>query len=224
MPEIGLLISIIDNLTLFALLLTAAILLIKKGWEQKLQLFILLHVLYNLFLFGIVYIYPMDSPTFQAISNLTIHIDTITGLLFFYFLWDDTRYRRFLLITIIPVIATWMLTLFIKGIYRNTFWNQLLPSFWYMLAAGYAMILLYRNSSLTVNTVYVSRFLLIAGFLFYNFIFLVLQTFYIYFTSISDITDAWNINYWAYFIFRLLMLAGVIFWFRKPLALQPNMR
>ncbi|WP_332737488.1 hypothetical protein [Flavihumibacter sp.] len=224
MPEIGLLISVIDNLTLLALLLTAAILLIKKGWEQKLQLFILLHVLYNLFLFGIVYIYPMDSPTFQAISNLTIHIDTITGLLFFYFLWDDTRYRRFLLITIIPVIATWMLTLFIKGIYRNTFWNQLLPSFWYMLAAGYAMILLYRNSSLTVNTVYVSRFLLIAGFLFYNFIFLVLQTFYIYFTSISDITDAWNINYWAYFIFRLLMLAGVIFWFRKPAALQPIIR
>ncbi|KIC91643.1 hypothetical protein [Flavihumibacter sp. ZG627] len=224
MPEIGPLIAVIDNLTLLALLLTAAILLIKKGWEQKLQLFILLHVLYNLFLFGIVYIYPMDSPTFQAISNLTIHIDTITGLLFFYFLWDDIRYRKFLLITIIPVIATWMLTLFIKGIYRNTFWNQLLPSFWYMLAAGYAMVLLYRNSSLTVNTVYVSRFLLIAGFLFYNFIFLVLQTFYIYFTSISDITDAWNINYWAYFIFRLLMLAGVIFWFRKPAALQPIMR
>ncbi|KIC91964.1 hypothetical protein, partial [Flavihumibacter solisilvae] len=61
-----------------------------------------------------------------------------------------------------------------------------------------------------------SRFLLIAGFLFYNFIYLVIETCYVFFTSVSNVNDAWNINYWGYFIFRLLMFGGVVAWYFKP--------
>ena len=220
MPEKGLLIEIIDNLTLIALLLTAAILLFIKGWKDKLQSTILVHVLYNISLFALLYVVPMESDEYKLATNLTIHIDTISGMLYFYWLWEDTKYRKFLIGTMVPVILTWLVTLLIKGPYMSTFWTNILPSVWFVLAAGYAMLLLYRSSGTPGGKLYASRFLLVAGFLFYNFIFLVLQSFYIQFKDLSDIADAWNINYWSYFIFRLLMLSGVLFWVKQPLSLK----
>ncbi len=220
MPEKGLLIEIIDNLTLIALLLTAAILLFIKGWKDKLQSTILVHVLYNISLFALLYVVPMESDEYKLATNLTIHIDTISGMLYFYWLWEDTKYRKFLIGTMVPVILTWLVTLLIKGPYMSTFWTNILPSVWFVLAAGYAMLLLYRSSGTPGGKLYASRFLLVAGFLFYNFIFLVLQSFYIQFKDLSDIADAWNINYWSYFIFRLLMLSGVLFWVKQPISLK----
>lgn len=220
MPEKGLLIEIIDNLTLIALLLTAAILLFIKGWKDKLQSTILVHVLYNISLFALLYVVPMESDEYKLATNLTIHIDTISGMLYFYWLWEDTKYRKFLIGTMVPVILTWLVTLIIKGPYMSTFWTNILPSVWFVLAAGYAMLLLYRSSGTPGGKLYASRFLLVAGFLFYNFIFLVLQSFYIQFKDLSDIADAWNINYWSYFIFRLLMLSGVLFWVKQPISLK----
>lgn len=216
MPEKGSIITLIDNLTLLTLLFTVAILLIKKCWKDKLLMCILINATYSIFLFIMGFCFPMDSSEYDLISNLTIHVDTLSGFGFFYYLWDDSRFRRYLLLSVIPVLAIWLFTLFWKGVAKTPYWNLMLPSIWYLVAAQYGMVLLYKKSNFQESIQYISRFLLIAGFLFYNFIYLVIETCYVFFTSVSNVNDAWNINYWGYFIFRLLMLGGVLAWYFTP--------
>lgn len=213
MPDKGYLISFIDNLTLLSLICITAILLIKKGWNNKLFLFIGINALYSISLFILGYFYQMQSREYELGSNLTMHVDTLSGLGFFYFLWNDDRFRKFLVISIFPVLVIWILTLFFQGVFKTHYWNLMLPSLWYLVVSVYAMMMLYRKSHFIESAGYISKFLLIAGFLFYNFIYLVIETCYLFVTSMHSISDAWNINYWGYFIFRLLMLAGVISWF-----------
>lgn len=213
MPDKGYLISLIDNLTLLSLICITAILLIKKGWNNKLFLFIGINALYSISLFILGYYYQMQSREYELVSNLTMHADTLSGLGFFYFLWNDDSFRKFLLVSIFPVLVTWILTLIFQGVFKTHYWNLMLPSLWYLVVSVYAMVMLYRKSHFNESAGYVSKFLLIAGFLFYNFIYLVIETCYLFVTSMHSISDAWNINYWGYFIFRLLMLAGVMSWF-----------
>ena len=223
MPDKGYLISLIDNLTLVALICITAILLIKKGWDNKLLFFIGVNALYSISLFLLGYFYDMESSQYGVFSNLTMHIDTLSGFGFFYFLWDDKAFRKFLTLSILPVLVTWLLTLVFRGIYKTPYWNLMLPSLWFLLAAVYAMLLLYRKSQFNEGAIYTSKFLLIAGFLFYNFIYLVIETCYLFVTSMHSITDAWNINYWGYFIFRLLMLAGILSWYFAGNTLRANL-
>ncbi|WP_152616875.1 hypothetical protein, partial [Flavihumibacter solisilvae] len=130
---------------------------------------ILINAAYSIFLFILGFCFPMDSREYDFVSNLTIHVDTLSGLGFFYYLWDDSRFRRYLLLSVIPVLAIWLFTLFWKGFSKTPYWNLMLPSVWYLVAAQYGMVLLYKKSNFQESTQYISRFLLIAGFLFYNF-------------------------------------------------------
>jgi hypothetical protein len=221
MPNQGFIINLIDNLTLLTLIITAMLLIFKKGWINRPMQFILINVCFSIFLFILDFFYPMESRENEIITNLTMHIDTLSGLGFFYYLWIDLRYRKFLIISIIPVFVIWLGTFIVKQDLNNHSWNLILSSLWFLVAAQYAMLLLYRKSSFQDTAPYVSRFLLITGFLFYNFIYLVVEICYLFFNSITNITDAWNINYWAYFIFRLMMLTGVIAWYSKSRQSQP---
>lgn len=221
MPNQGFIINLIDNLTLLTLLITLVFLLVKRAWINRPMTFILINICYSIVIFGIGLIYPIESKENEIIVNLTMHIDTISGLGFFYYLWIDLRYRKFLAISVIPILLVWLATFIIKQDLKIHYWNLVLASLWFLASAQYAMLLLYRKSSFQDTAPYVSRFLLITGFLFYNFVYLVVEICYIYFTSISNITDAWNINYWAYFIFRLMMLTGVIAWYGQSKLTNP---
>lgn len=223
MPNKGFLINLIDNLTLLTLFFIVGILLVKKCWHNKALSCILINALYSIFLILLAYIYPLGDVENEIISNLTIHIDTLSGLGFLYFLWDDKPFRKYLVYSVIPVIGTWLLTFVIQWDLKLHFWNLLFPSLWFLVAAQYAMIQLYRKSNFHETARYISRFLLISGFLFYNFIYLIVETCFIFFKSISNTADAWSINYWGYFIFRLLMLAGVIAWYYKRARPQRQM-
>jgi hypothetical protein len=222
MPNKGFLINFIDNLTLLTLFFIVAILLIKKCWQNKALICILINALYSIFLILIAYRFPLENEENEIISNLTMHIDTFSGLGFLYYLWNDQPFRKYLIYSVIPVIALWLFTFIWKQDLKIHFWNLLLPSFWFLVAAQYAMILLYKRSNFQETSRYISRFLLIAGFLFYNFIYLIVETCYIFFKSISNTADAWSINYWGYFIFRLLMLAGVIAWYSRRMRPANN--
>lgn len=213
MPDKGYFISLIDHLTLLVLICITAILLIKKGWNNKLLFFVGINALYSIGLFILGYYYEMQSSEYELVSNLTMHVDTLSGFGFFYFLWDDKTFRKFISLSILPVLLTWLVTLIYSGAFKTYYWNLMMPSLWFLLTSVYAMILLYRKSYFNESAGYISKFLLIAGFLFYNFIYLVIETCYLFVTSMHSITDAWNINYWGYFIFRLLMLAGILSWF-----------
>lgn len=221
MPNQGFIINLIDNLTLLTLIIIALFLVVKKGWINRPMRFILINVCFSISLFIVGFFYPMSTRTNEVITNLTMHIDTLSGLGFFYYVWIDLRYRKFLLISVVPVLVVWLLTFLVMRDLSNHYWNLVLSSLWFLVAAQYAMLLLYRKSSFQDTAPYVSRFLLITGFLFYNFVYLVVEICYIFFTSISNITDAWNINYWAYFIFRLMMLAGVLAWYTRRQEASP---
>lgn len=221
MPNQGFIINLIDNLTLLILLVMLGFMLVKKAWISRPMTFILINISYSILMFGVGFIYPISSKENEIIVNLTMHVDTLSGLGFFYYLWIDIRYRKFLLFSLVPVILVWLATFLFKQDLKIHFWNLILASLWFLAAAQYAMLLLYRKSSFQDTAPYVSRFLLITGFLFYNFVYLVVEVCYIYFTSISNITDAWNINYWAYFIFRIMMLAGVLAWYGRSRVANP---
>jgi hypothetical protein len=221
MPNHGFLIQLIDHLTMVLVIITAVFLVYKKSWINRPMSCILVNVCYSLCIYLVDLVYPIDSKENEIIVNLTMHVDTLSGFGFFYFLWIDQRYRKFLQISIIPVLFVWLATFIFKRDLHIYYWNLILTSFWFMLAAQYAMLLLYRKFSFHDPAPYISRFLLITGFLFYNFIYLVVEICFIYFSSISSITDAWNINYWAYFIFRLMMLAGVLAWYGQTRASKP---
>ncbi|ULQ53758.1 hypothetical protein [Flavihumibacter fluvii] len=221
MPNQGFIINLIDNLTLLTLIIIALFLLYKRAWINRPMSFILINVCYSISLFIVGFWHPISSKENEIISNLTMHVDTFSGLGFLYYLWIDNRYRKFLLISVVPIILVWLTTFIIKQELKIYSWNLILPSLWFLAAAQYSMVLLYRKSSFQDTAPYASRFLLITGFMFYNFIYLVVEICYLYFTSISNITDAWNINYWAYFIFRIMMLAGVIAWYGQSRVSGP---
>jgi hypothetical protein len=106
---------------------------------------------------------------------------------------------------------------------QQTFtWNLIAPATWYLLAAIYSMSLLYKRSFYHENAHYLSKFLLIAGFLFYNFVYLIIEGCYIVFAQQGGAEDAWNINFWSYFIFRLMMLAGILSWYYNPRIASSN--
>ncbi|MBZ5856441.1 hypothetical protein [Flavihumibacter profundi] len=215
MPVNGFLINLIDNLTLLLVIFTVGILLVKKCWMSRAMTCILVNSVYSIFQFVIVLLFPMESKENEIITNFTMHIDTISGFCFFFYLWNDSSYRKFLVYTLTPVLATWLISFAFTRDLKIPSWNLLLPSLWFFISAIYAMLLLYRKSSFQESASYISRFLLITGFLFYNFIYLIVETCYIFFKSVSNVTDAWNINYWGYFIFRLMILAGVIAWYSR---------
>ncbi|ULQ57401.1 hypothetical protein KJS94_04195 [Flavihumibacter rivuli] len=223
MPEQGSIIKLIDNLALVALILMLLIQLFKKCWKQPSMLFLGINAMYNISLYLVSFMFPMHTHIYEIVSNLTIHVDTLSILGFFYFLWENDRYRKFLLFSIAPVLATWLITLLLKGPNKNYVWNLMLPSVWIFTAATYAMLLLYRNSINSEGSSFLSRFLLISGFLFYHFVYMVIETLYLAGTDGASAVDAWNINYWGYFIFRILLLGGTIAWYVKPENTQPMM-
>lgn len=223
MPVQGFIINLIDQLTLLLLVLTIGFLLYKKSWHNKIMTCIMVNSIYSIFQILLPRIYPVSSSQNDIITNFTMHIDTLSGFCFFYYLWIDTRYRKFLVFSITPVLLTWLLTFVFARDLKIHFWNLLLPSIWFFIVAQYAMLLMYRKSSFQDTASYVSRFLLIAGFLFYNFIYLILEICYLKFTSISNITDAWNINYWSYLIFRAMIFGGVLTWYSRKNYSQGNL-
>ena len=182
MPNHGFIIKLIDNLTLLSLIITAIYLIFKKAWINRPMTFILINVCFSILLYIFGFLYPMQSQENKIFTNLTMHIDTLSGLGFFYYLWIDLRYRKFLVFSVIPVFLVWLVTFAIKKDFIYHSWNLILASLWFLVSAQYAMLLLYRKSSFLDTVPYMSRFMLITGFLFYNFIYLVVETCYIYFT------------------------------------------
>lgn len=222
MPENCTLTCFIDSFTLVVLAAIIGFLLYKKAWTQKPMWFILINAVYSLAsnLFNLVY--PITSHTSDVVSNLTMHVDTLSGLGFFYYLWNLNWYRKYLIYSVIPVILVWLGTFLVMRDLSFHSWTLLLPSIWYLFASNLALYLLYKKANFQQTQQYGSRFLLITGFLFYNFTYIVVELFYLRFKDDPTITiDAWNINYWGYFIFRLMNLAGVLLWFAKP-SLNPN--
>ncbi|GAO43683.1 hypothetical protein [Flavihumibacter petaseus] len=208
--------NIIENLTLAVLAGIIFFLLYKKAWTDKALRFILINALYSLFTVLITLVYPITSPAYDIISNLTMHIDTLSGLGFFYYLWNINRYHRFLVYTVSVVLLVWFATFFIMRDFGAHSWTLLLPSIWYVIVGMTAFYLMYTKADFQQTRKYGSRFLLITGFVFYNFIYIVIEICYIYFKGVGNINDAWKINYWSYFLFRVMMFAGVIFWYARP--------
>ncbi|WP_290709357.1 hypothetical protein [Flavihumibacter sp. CACIAM 22H1] len=174
-------------------------------------------------LFIVGWVYGLFSIQYELIANLSIHIDTLTGLGVLYHLWPDKTYQRFLVYSVLPVLLTWMLTMLFMGPQKTTTWNLVLPASWFLMAAAYSMLLLYKRSFYNENAHYLSKFLFIAGFMFYNFVYLIIEGCFILFAQEAGAEDAWNINYWSYFIFRLLILSGILAWYHTPRMATNNL-
>ncbi len=222
MPNQGFLLLLVDQLTFATLILSLFFILLKKAWKTPTFLFLALNSLYSVFLFVAGWIYGIFSTQYELVSNLSIHIDTLTGLGVLYHIWPEERYRRFLVFSVVPVLLAWMITTFFMGPQQTFTWNLIAPATWYLLAAIYSMSLLYKRSFYHENAHYLSKFLLIAGFLFYNFVYLIIEGCYIVFAQQGGAEDAWNINFWSYFIFRLMMLAGILSWYYNPRIASSN--
>ncbi|HEY8396680.1 MAG TPA: hypothetical protein VIK80_01985 [Flavihumibacter sp.] len=216
MPNLGFIINLIDQLTFVVLLLSVLLLISKKAWNNYLLLFVGLNSLYSVLLFIVGWIYNMSSPQYELIANLSIHIDTITGLGVLFHLWPDERYRKFLVFSVIPVLLIWVVSLLFRGPQQTYIYNLITPAAWFLVASIYSMSLLYKRSFYGENAHYLSKFLFIGGFLFYNFIYLISEGCYILFANTSAAQDAWNINYCGYFIFRTMMLVGLVAWYYQP--------
>jgi len=223
MPTQGFLILLIDQLTFVTLVISIFFLFIKKAWNNPLFLFLGLNSLYSILLFIVGWIYNIFSIQYELIANLSIHIDTLTGLGVLYHLWPDKTYQRFLVYSVVPVLLTWMLTVFFMGPQKTITWNLILPAAWFLIASAYSMSLLYKRSFYNENAHYLSKFLFIAGFLFYNFVYLIIEGCYILFANQGGAEDAWNINFWSYFIFRLMILSGILCWYYHPRMASNNL-
>lgn len=205
-----------DYLTFATLMLTLFLLILKKSWSNKILLFLLLNTAYSIALFIITWIFPLGTVTNERITNLSIQLDTLTGLGFFYYLWNQKTYRRFIVSSAIAVIGIWAVTLFQHGPDKTLTVNLIAPAIWYLACSVLAMTVLYKRSFQTDNPLYVSYFILLAGLLFYNFVYLIAEACYIVFAAYGGSEDAWKINFWSYFISRLLILIGLITWYYKP--------
>ena len=224
MPNQGFLLLLIDQLTFATLILSLFFILLKKAWKTPVFLFLALNSLYSVLLFLAGWIFGLFSPQYELVSNLSIHIDTLTGLGVLYHIWPEDRYRRFLVFSVVPVLLAWMITTFFMGPQKTYSWNLIAPATWFLLAATYSMSLLYKRSFYHENAHYLSKFLLIAGFLFYNFVYLIIEGCYIVFAQSGGAEDAWHINFWSYFIFRLMMLAGILSWYYHPRIAASNLQ
>ena len=216
MPNQGFLTLLIDQLTFATIVISLFFLTLKKAWSNPVFLFLGLNSAYSVFLFVFVWVYDIFSIQYELVANLSIHIDTLTGLGLLYHIWPEKRYQRFLVLSVVPVLLIWMVTIFYKGPQKTFSWNLLAPALWFLMASGYAMLLLYKRYFYHESANYLSRFFFIAGFLFYNFIYLIIEGCYIVFAHQGGAEDAWNINFWSYFIFRLMILTGIITWFYHP--------
>lgn len=218
MPNPGFIIHLIDHLTFVILVLSLLFLFLKKAWNNHLLLFIGLNSFYSILLFIAGWTYDINSTQYELIANLSIHIDTITGLGVLFHLWPDDRYRKFLVISVLPVLLIWLLTLLFLGPQQTYSWNLIAPAAWFLLASFYSMSLLYKRSLFNESAHYLSKFLFIGGFLFYNFVYIIIEGCYIVFANEGGAEDAWNINFCGYFIFRLMILMGILFWYYQPAA------
>ena len=216
MPNQGFLMQLIDQLTFATLIISLFFIFLKKAWTTPIFLFLALNILYSVSLFLMGWIFGMFSIQYELVSNLSIHVDTLTGLGVLYHIWPENQYRRFLVISVVPVLLAWLVTIFFMGPEKTFYWNLVAPATWFLLAATYSMSLLYKRSFYHENAHYLSKFLFIGGFLFYNFVYLIIEGCYIVFAQSSGAEDAWHINFWSYFIFRLMLLAGILSWFYHP--------
>ncbi len=216
MPQDCTHICIIENTTLVVLACILLLLVYKKAWQDKAMRFILINAAYSFATNLFSLFHPITTVTYDTLSNLTMHIDTLSALGFFYHLWNNSRWHKFLRYSVAPVILVWLGTFIVMRDLQYHWWTLLMPSVWYLAAGIYALYFLYKKGNFQETSFYVSRFLLITGFLFYNFVYIVIEICYIYFKGVSNSADAWNINYWSYLIFRVMMLAGVIAWYARP--------
>ncbi|MCA0395951.1 MAG: hypothetical protein LCH51_00990 [Bacteroidetes bacterium] len=217
MPENYTQTEILDHLAMLVQVVVLVLFIQRKAWTQKPLLFIMINVCYGIATSLLSYIFPVNSYQSDVISNLTIHVDTLSGFGFFYSLWNVGWYRKFLKRALTLVLLIWISTMFITRDFTTHSWTLISTSIWYILASNLALYLLYKKGNFQHTQHYASRFLLITSFLFYNFSYTVIEVFYLHFKDDPNITnDAWNINYWSYLIFRLVTLTGVAIWLAKP--------
>lgn len=223
MPNQGFLFLLIDQLTFATLIISLFFIFLKKAWHSPVFLFLALNSTYSVLLFLVGWMYGLFSIQYELVSNLSIHADTLTGLGVLYHIWPENRYRRFLVISVVPVLLAWLVTIFFMGPQKTYYWNLIAPATWFLLAGTYSMSLLYKRSFYHENAHYLSKFLIIAGFLFYNFVYLIIEACYIVFAQSGGAEDAWHINFWSYFIFRLMLLAAILSWIYHPrISINPT--
>lgn len=209
--------ELLDHLTLLVQVVIVALFIHRKAWTQKPLLFIMINVCYGIATSLLNLVYPITSRESDIITNLSIQIDTLSGFGFFYSLWNVGWYRKYLSRTVGFVLLIWISTMVITRSLGTHAWTLISTSIWYLFASNLALYLLYKKGNFQHTQQYASRFLLITGFLFYNFSYSVIESFYLHFKDDPSIVqDAWNINYWSYFIFRVITLAGVVIWLARP--------
>ncbi|HQD10447.1 MAG TPA: hypothetical protein PLQ65_12330, partial [Flavihumibacter sp.] len=133
MPENYTQTEILDHLAMLVQVVVLVLFIQRKAWTQKPLLFIMINVCYGIATSLLSYIFPVNSYQSDVISNLTIHVDTLSGFGFFYSLWNVGWYRKFLKRALTLVLLIWISTMFITRDFTTHSWTLISTSIWYIL-------------------------------------------------------------------------------------------